>query len=345
MKKKQFLRVNPQSGAIGFLVVLLATAVAAIGITVLMSVNRKSQQTTTDVEKDTYSYLASQEIDNIIGNLPTGVTYNDLISGFSANNDQGVTFFLPAGETVELDPTVNSYCKEKSCVIKVWWHNDANATTCSDQASLLVSEYSQDGSVCEDGYSTECAVGNQSRNGELNERARYYLFRPYACVNDTNLAWAGYETAFGTTTKFGSLDLDPTASSGRSIVGIEEICDGPNCDCKSNPASCYSGSVASGPVTKKRQEFRYNQDLSKSFANYYEIPIWPNTTVVRIKALYANTYILVDLPGQIIDGTSVVTGADGTSSTVKVIKTLEQIPSVFDFALFAGSGSIEKNTD
>lgn len=344
MKKKQFLRANPQSGAIGFLVVLLATAVAVIGITVLTSINRKSQQTTTDVEKDTYSYLAAQEADNIVGNLPTGVTYKDLVSGFSANNDQGVTFFLPAGETVELDPTVNSYCKTSSCVIKVWWHNDANATTCSDQASLLVSEYSQDGSVCEDGYSTECAAGNQSRNGELNERARYYLFRPYACVNDTDLAWAGYETAFGTTAKFGNLDADPTATSGRSIVGVGGVCDDASCDCKQNPAACYSGSVT-GSVSKYRQEFRYNQDLSKSFANYYEIPVWPNTTVVRIKALYANTYILVDLPGQIIDGTSVVTGSDGTSSTVKVIKTLEQIPSVFDFALFAGSGSITKDTE
>ena len=332
MDKNKIVKINPQSGAIGFIVALIAAIVLAAVIPIGYNIYRVTQETAQNTAQNQYEFVAFEQAENLLGNAIPGVGYEDVLNSFSGINDQGVVFPLPAGQTLELNPSLHEFCKDSSCLIKIWWHNDVDTIdNCGAQASLLISEYSQDGTVCENGFESECDE-NLSRNGEPNERSRYYLFRPYSCGQGgeaNSPEWAGYETAFG------------QGDEQRVIMSIDDNSLNLTADCETNPASCYTGVV--GAVTKSRHEFRHNQQLSRSFANYYEIPVWPNTTIVRIKALYNDTHILVDLPGQVIEGSSTVQGTDGVTSTVSVKKTIEQIPSIFDFALFAGEGEITKN--
>ena len=309
-------------------------------------------------------------------------TEQSLDAGYKYDTDEGVVFPLPQGYTLELNPSKNSECQKNSCIVKIWWHNATSQTgggtgsvTCDQQAALLVSEYSLDsgddnqiGNACQN-IPTGCAndpacvefyASCQSfdnnegtidpRTGLSRERARYYLFRPAACAGDSAREWDGYETAFGNrdlTGGCGTMDAASLCTTRRmlGLTGSSESDADKNCvNANGVPATCVVNGLIAPNQEKTRLELRANEELSKQFANYYEIPVWPNTTIVRIKALYADTEVLVDMRGQVEQGISTVTDQTNAVRSIEVRRTLPSVPSVFDYALFAGGGDIEKKT-
>ena len=372
------MKKNPQSGQTGFLIILLMSALLIVAISTAVAVSQNAKRTAEEGAGSRVLNLAESGTDLIIGGAIEGLkdlnfTESQINSSYTYQTDKGVIFPLPQGETIELNPSKNQECVNNSCVIGIWWNNNPTEIACDSQAALLVSEYSQDAgdalqticnssaiqnncngnASCEEFYSP-CQPSDGSvdlRTGLSRERARFYLFRPAACGNAaTKRQWDGYETAFGNasmTGACGGLDPQTTCITRSNMVGANVNCENlqGRPDAMENgenagPESC-TGTVQAG-VEKKRQEYAFNPELSKKFANYYELPVFPNTTIVRIKALYADTEILVDLRGQITQGISTVTDGAGTQRSIEVKKTVPSVPSVLDYALFSGGGDIDK---
>lgn len=364
MKVSHQVKVNSQSGQVGFFVALLMAGLLVTAASLAVNSTESTRRTASETQgaqnlnlgESGLSFLQAGQANSFVENK-TGLDIAQLNASYVARPDQGVIYDLNQGDTLELNPSIVKECQQTSCIIKIWWDNqgDPGAMSCDAQAGLLVSEYSQDafdpnqfgGRDCNTlkaacNGNAQCLAFYESclkdpssidpRTGLSRERARYYLFRPAVCAFD-NVAgrdWAGYETALGNPTIY----KDASKYNGISVktgkvLGLET-------------SDALFGTVV--PVDGKQwQHFSANPNLSNEFSNYYEIPIWPNSTIVRIKALYANTSVLIDMKGQVLYGIS--SASDGNSQrTVGVKQTLPSVPGVMDYALFVGGGSIDKRS-
>ncbi|MCL2110319.1 hypothetical protein FWH30_01940 [Microgenomates group bacterium] len=373
--------LEKESG-IGLPIILLLTALLIGSISLITVAINSVQESTNETARQQGLNIAESGTDYILTGAEDGswVLQTDQgIFNYHEADSNGVVFPLEAGQTLELNPSQLAACTgTESCVIQIWWNSlEDNPTTpsdwnaqCRQEAALLVSEYSQDACDSPDPASCSASGDTDARTGLARERARYYLFRPASCaLGEAGRDWSGYETAFGAcgnpdeAQAFHPTSTTPNVCASRQMLGLEggnsayqgtdfceingssrgsskEICESGGKTCELCP---NSGSI--GLQTKRRLEFRSNNNLSANMSNYYEIPVFPNTTIVRIKALYANTQILVDLPGQVRRGSSIVSDGSGNTQTMVITHSIPAIPSVMDFALFVGQGGIDKNPE
>ena len=354
-------QVNAQSGQVGFFIALLMSALLVVAGSVAINTTESTRRSASETQGSQLLNIGEGGLDFLqagqANSVIEGLNLDELNRNFVAQPDQGVVYELNQGDTLELNPSIHTPCQLSSCVIKIWWNNlgSPSADSCDGQAALLVSEFSQDArdanqTICSGQTMATLCPGSDPacleffaacqapadnagsidpRTGLSRERARFYLFRPAICAFDTTSAasrdWAGYETALGNPVLSEVYRAATGIGTRTGILGIADP-DGV------------------GQVTRVNKDFAHfssNPVLTEQFANYYEIPIFPNTTIVRIKPLFANTQVLIDMPGQIMQGVS--TASDGNQTrTIQIKQTLPSVPGIMDYALFVGGGSIDK---
>ena len=357
-------KINPQSGQVGFFIALLMSALLVVAGSVAINTTESTRRTASETQgtqllhlgEGGLGFLQAGQANSVI----EGLDLEELNRNFVARPDEGVIIDLNQGETLELNPSIHAPCRTQSCVVKIWWNNLGldSADFCDGQAGLLVSEYSQDaadplqmnacnnrdceGPACDEFFAAcqdpaDNAGSIDPRTGLSRERARFYLFRPAICAFDNvpGRDWAGFETALGNPNLYANSRLPEARVTGPNSISE-----------RSNVLGIPGGEMVGNVqmTSKVFGEFSSNPILSSQFANYYEIPIFPNTTMVRIKPVFANTQVLIDMPGQVMQGIS--TASDGHQTrTVQITQTLPAVPGIMDYALFVGGGSIDKRTE